>query len=121
VLALAAEGEAARLAAAFRAAGARGGSATTLTIAAGRYFRTLYAAACAADPEAALARARPPVFGPRRSRMAAQARTLGAAKLERALGLIVEAELTLRSSRPVPAAALAERLFVRIAALRGER
>jgi DNA polymerase-3 subunit delta len=121
VLALAAEGEAARLAAALRAAGARGGSATTLTIAAGRYFRTLHAAACAADPEAALARARPPVFGPRRTRMAAQARALGPEKLERALGLIVEAELTLRSSRPVPAAALAERLFVRIAALRGER
>ena len=39
-----------------------------VTIAAGRYFRTLHAAACAADgPEAALARARPPVFGPRRS------------------------------------------------------
>jgi DNA polymerase-3 subunit delta len=53
--------------------------------------------------------------------MAAQARALGPEKLERALGLIVEAELTLRSSRPVPAAALAERLFVRIAALRGER
>jgi DNA polymerase-3 subunit delta len=121
VLALAAEGEAARLAAAFRAAGARGGSATTLTIAAGRYFRTLYTAACASDPEAALARARPPVFGPRRTRMAAQARALGPEQLERALGLIVEAELTLRSSRPVPAAALAERLFVRIAALRGER
>jgi DNA polymerase III subunit delta len=122
VLALAADGEAARLAAAFRGLGGRGGSATTLTIAAGRYFRSLHAAACAADgPEAALARARPPVFGPRRTRMAAQARALGPAKLERALGYVMEAELALRSSRPVPAAALAERLFVRIAALRTER
>ena len=107
---------------AFRGVGARGGSATTLTIAAGRYFRMLHAAACAADgPEAALARARPPVFGPRRARMAAQARALGPAKLERALGYVMEAELALRSSRPVPAAAMVERLFVRIAALRAER
>ena len=58
--------------------GGRGGSPTGLTIAAGRYFRTLHAAAFAADgPDAALARARPPVFGPRRARMAAQARALG--------------------------------------------
>ena len=58
--------------------GGLGGSPTALTIAAGRYFRALHAAASAADgPEAALARARPPVFGPRRARMAAQARALG--------------------------------------------
>jgi DNA polymerase-3 subunit delta len=122
VLALAADGEAAGLAVAFGRLGARGGSATALTIAAGRYFRTLHAAACAADgPEAALGRARPPVFGPKRARMAAQVRALGPAKLEAALGLIMEAELALRSPRPLPAAALAERLFVRIAALRRER
>jgi DNA polymerase III subunit delta len=119
VVALAAEGDAGRLAAAFGALAARGGSATTLTIAAGRYFRSLHSAACAPDgPEAALGRARPPVFGPRRTRMAAQARALGVEAIERALALIVETELMLRSSRPLPATALAERLFVRIAALR---
>ena len=90
-----------------------------MTIAAGRYFRTLHAAACAADgAEAALARARPPVFGPRRARMAAQARALGPGRLEAALGLIMEAELALRSSRPLPGPALVERLLVRIATLR---
>lgn len=118
LVALAADGNAAGVVAAFRDAGGRTGSATTLTIAAGRYFRTLHAAACAAGgPEAALAAARPPVFGPRRTRMAGQARALGRAEIERALGLIMDAELQLRSSRPAPAAAVVERLLVRIATL----
>jgi DNA polymerase-3 subunit delta len=119
LVALAADGETGRLATAFRGLG---GSPTSLTIAAGRYFRTLHAAASAADGvEAGLARARPPVFGPRRTRMAAQARAFGPDRLERALGLIVDAELTLRSSRPVPGAAVAERLLVRLAMLRRGR
>jgi DNA polymerase-3 subunit delta len=119
VLMLAADGAAGRLAAAFGALAARGGSPTGLTIAAGRHFRALYAAACSGEgPEAALARARPPVFGPKRARMAAQARALGPAGLEQALAQIMETELLLRSSRPAPAAALVERLFVRIATLR---
>lgn len=117
VVALAADGDAARLAAAFRRLGP--GSPTGLTIAAGRYFRTLHAAAVAPDgPDAALARARPPVFGPRRTRMAGQARSLGPDRLERALALIMEAELSVRSSRPVPAVALVERLLLRLAVLR---
>jgi hypothetical protein len=49
--------------------------------------------------------------------MAEQARRLGASRLEDALGLIMEAELALRSDRPVPAGALVERLMVRIAML----
>jgi len=110
------------LALAFRTLAGRGGSPTGLTIAAGRYFRTLHAAAVAADgPEAALSRARPPVFGPRRARMAAQARALGESELEKALALIIEAELALRSSRPLPGQALVERLLVRLATLRRRR
>lgn len=119
VLMLAADGAAGRLAAAFAALAARGGSPTGLTIAAGRHFRTLYAAACAPEgPDAALARARPPVFGPKRARMAAQARALGPAALEQGLAQIMETELLLRSSRPVPGQALVERLFVRLATLK---
>jgi DNA polymerase III subunit delta len=118
VVALAADGAAGRVAAAFRGLAARG-NPTGLTIAAGRYFRTLHAAACAADgPDAALARARPPVFGPRRARMATQARALGQAELEKALTLIMDAELSLRSPRPLPGGALVERLFVRLAMLK---
>jgi DNA polymerase-3 subunit delta len=115
---LAADGRAGPLAAELRRLGSRGGGATALTIAAGRHFRALHAAVCASgDPEAALGRLRPPVFGPRRRRMADQARRLGASRLEDALGLIMEAELALRSDRPVPAGALVERLMVRIAML----
>ena len=119
LVALAADGDTGRLATALRGVG---GSPTSLTIAAGRYFRTLHAAASASEgPEAGLARARPPVFGPKRTRMAAQARAFGPDRLERALGLIIDAELALRSSRPLPAAALAERLLVRLAMLRRGR
>ncbi len=92
---------------------------TSLTIAAARHFRALHVAAVSADgAEAALARARPPVFGPRRARMARQATALGPDRIERALGWIFETELALRSSRPVPASALVERLFIRVAMLR---
>jgi len=117
---LVAGGETGRLAAELRRVGGRGGSPTGLTIAAARHFRALYLAAGAPEgPDAALARARPPVFGPRRARMAAQARALGPARLETALGWIFDAELRLRSGRPTPGLALVERLFVRIAMLRG--
>jgi DNA polymerase-3 subunit delta len=119
LLDLAAEGRADALALAMRRLGGGSSAATGLVIAAGRHFRTLYAASVAADgPDAALARARPPVWGPRRTRMAAQARRLGPDHLERALGWIMDADLALRSSRPPPGHALAERLLVRIAMLR---
>ena len=119
VLMVAADGAAGRLAAAFGSLAARGGSPPGLTIAAGRHFRALYAAACAPEgPEAALARARPPVFGPKRARMAAQARALGPAAIEQGLTQIMETELLLRSARPVPGQAVVERLFVRLATLK---
>jgi DNA polymerase-3 subunit delta len=117
VVGLAADGRAGALALAFRSLGGRA-NPVSLTIAAGRHFRTLHAAAVAADPDAALGRARPPVFGPRRARMAAQARALGRTGTEAGLALIFEAELALRSSRPVPGPALVERLFVRLAMLK---
>jgi DNA polymerase-3 subunit delta len=120
LLDLAADGRPGPLAAELRRLGARGGGPTALTIAAGRHFRALHAAACAGgDPEATFARLRPPVPWARRRPMAEQVRRLGAGRLEAALGLIMEAELALRSDRPVPGPALVERLFVRIAMLGG--
>ncbi len=115
---LAAEGRPADLAAALARIGAQSGAPTRITIAAARHFRLLHAAAIAKDgAEAALSRARPPVFGPRRTRLAAQARRFGPDRAETVLGLVFEAEMQLRSGRPVPASALVERLLVRIAAL----
>ncbi|MFO1105138.1 MAG: DNA polymerase III subunit delta [Amaricoccus sp.] len=119
LLDLVAEGRPAALAEAMRRLAGQGGTATGLTIAAARHFRALHAAASAPDgPDAALARARPPVFGPRRTRMAGQARAFGPDRLEKALGWIMDTDLALRSSRPTPGLAMVERLFIRIAMLR---
>ncbi len=118
ILDLVADGRADLLAEAMLRLGGGSGAATGLVIAAGRRLRLLHAAASAPDgAEAALGRARPPVFGQRRTRLAAQARGLGQARLERALTLVMDTDLALRSSRPPPALALAERLLTRIAML----
>lgn len=119
LLDLVADGRPAALVSAMRRLAGQGGTATGLTIAAARHFRALHAAASASDgPEAALARTRPPVFGPRRTRMAGQARAFGPERLEKALGWIMDTDLALRSSRPTPGLAMVERLFIRIAMLR---
>ncbi len=116
VIDAAADGRAGDLAALFRQLGGGSGVAVSLCIAATRHFRALHAAA--SDPggaAAGLARARPPVFGPRRDRMIRQAQAWGAADLGRALTILTEADLTLRSSARVPARALIERTLIRLA------
>lgn len=116
---LAADGNPGGLASALAGLGSAGGGATGIAIAAGRHFRLLHAAATASDgPEAALSRARPPVFGPRRARLAAQAKGFEPRRLEEAIALVTETDLALRSGRPVPASALVERMLVRLAMLR---
>ncbi len=97
----------------------QGVNPTTLCIGATRHFRQLHAAASSDQgPEAALSRARPPVFGPRRDRMIRQARQWQTQRLEMALKVLMDTDLALRSSRPVPAMAMMERAFIRIAMLR---
>lgn len=88
----------------------------TLAIAALRHFRALHLAA--ADPQgpgAALARMRPPVFGPRRERMARQAQGWGAGPLEEAVHGLLDTDLALRSSTRAPQMALIERTLIRLA------
>jgi DNA polymerase-3 subunit delta len=97
----------------------QGVNPTTLCISATRHFRTLHAVA--GDPQgvdAALSRARPPVFGPRRDRMSRQVKSWGVHRLEKALSVLMDTDLALRSSRPVPTLALIERAFIRIAMMR---
>lgn len=97
----------------------QGVNPTTLCIGATRHFKTLHVAASYPQgPDAALARARPPVFGARKDRMARQARNWGMHRLESALDVLMETDLALRSSRPVPAFAMIERAFIRIAMMR---
>ncbi len=95
---------------------AQGTTPVAICIAAGRHFRSLFAAAAdPAGPAAALGRMRPPVWGMRRDRMRRQATDWGAPKLEAAIRLIVDADLTLRSSSQAPGMAVIERTLIRLA------
>ncbi|MEM9715206.1 MAG: DNA polymerase III subunit delta [Pseudomonadota bacterium] len=97
----------------------QGTNPTTISIALGRHFRQLHAASSAAGgPDAALSRGRPPVFGPRKDKMLRQISGWGQARLEAALSVIVETELTLRSSKPYPPSAVLERALIRLAMMR---
>jgi DNA polymerase-3 subunit delta len=95
---------------------AQGVLPVTLCIGAERHFRTLHSAA--ADPKGAasgIARARPPVNWKHRDRMQRQAERWGAMRLEQALSLLVDTDLALRSSTPVPPMPMMERTLVRLA------
>jgi DNA polymerase-3 subunit delta len=95
---------------------AQGVLPVTLCIGAERHFRTLHSAA--ADPKGAasgISRARPPVNWKHRDRMQRQAERWGTARLEQALSLLVDTDLALRSSTPVPPMPLMERTLVRLA------
>lgn len=101
-----------------RMLGAQGVQAVGLCIGATRHFRVLHAAA--SDPGGAAAgigRVRPPVFGPRRDRMSRQAQKWGVRKLEVALQMLTETDLTLRSASRAPQMAVIERTLIRLAML----
>lgn len=118
VLHAVAEGRRAEVGGLMQRLAGQGVTPVTLAIRTLQHFRTLHAAAAdPGGPGAGLARARPPIFGPRRDRMQRQAQRLGMARLENALGLIVETDLTLRSSSRAPGMALVERMLLRIASL----
>lgn len=102
---------------------AQGMQPVTLCIGATRHFRTLYAAA--SDPGGAaqgIARMRPPIFGPRRDRMLRQAQAWGAPRLETALTILTDTDLSLRSAgQTAPQMALVERALIRLAMLGRQR
>ena len=94
-----------------------------LCIGATRHFRTLHAAACdPGGPAAGIARARPPIFGPRRDRMLRQAQNWGLTRLEKALGMLTDTDLALRSAAQLaPQMALVERTLIRLSMLAAAR
>ncbi|MGG7646193.1 DNA polymerase III subunit delta [Rhodovulum sp. YNF3179] len=115
-----AEGRVAELGPMMQRLEGQGVTPISIVIGATRHFRRLHAAAAdPKGPEAGLARARPPVFGPRRDRLARQAGRWGMRRLEEALHLLVETDLALRSARPVPQMAMLERTLIRLAMLAG--
>ncbi len=94
----------------------QGVTPVSLSIAATRHFRALHAAASdPGGPGAGIARLRPPVFGPRRDRMIRQAQAWGVARLETALRLLIDTDLTLRSASRAPAMGVMERTLIRLA------
>lgn len=96
----------------------QGIGAVALCIAATRHFRQLLtAAADPGGPGQGIGRLRPPVFGPRRDRMVRQAGRWGRARLEQALGILIDTDLTLRSAARAPDMALMERALIRVAML----
>ena len=101
---------------------AQGVNATTLVISASRHFRALMAVA--SDPggiDAGLSRMRPPVFGPRRDRLARQAGGWGLPRLEQAVTVLTDTDLALRSSSAHPTGAVLERALIRISMLYPKR
>lgn len=123
ILDIVAEGRPAEIGPVMRRLKAQGVQPVSLCIGATRHFRTLYAAA--SDPGGAaqgIARMRPPVFGPRRDRMLRQSRTWSAERLEQALTILTDTDLTLRSAgQRAPDMALIERALIRLAMLAGSR
>ncbi len=118
LLTLVAEGEARRLGPTVRRLEGQGVGAVTVCIAALRHFRALHAAvADPGGPSSGIARMRPPVWGPRRDRMLRQAQAWPLDRLEMALRVLVDTDLTLRSSSRAPAMAVMERALMRLAML----
>ncbi|MDA8585386.1 DNA polymerase III subunit delta [Rhodobacteraceae bacterium] len=116
VLNIAAEGKAHEIGPVLRRLEAQGVNAVGLCIGATRHFRTLHTVA--SDPGGAgsgIGKLRPPVFGPRRDRIQRQASGWGMQKLERALALLLDTDLTLRSTAKVPEMAVMERALLRLA------
>ncbi|MFW2589294.1 DNA polymerase III subunit delta [Sagittula sp. SSi028] len=118
-----AEGRTAEIAPLMQRLTGQGVAPVTLMIMGARHFRTLYALSSAqGGPAAAIGRMRPPIFGPRRDRVLRQAQSWSTARLEDAMTLLMDTDLTLRSAgQKAPAMALVERAFVRLAYMAGRR
>ncbi|MFN3936048.1 MAG: DNA polymerase III subunit delta [Gemmobacter sp.] len=115
VLDAAAEGQAEAIGPLMRRLEGQGVRPVRICIDALRHFRALHSAAV--DPAGA-ARLRLPVFGPRRDRLIRQAQGWGSRRLDEALALILDCDLTLRSVSRAPDSALVERMLIRLARLR---
>lgn len=117
VVAAAVDGRAVELGLLMRRIEGQGVQAVTLCIQTLRYVRALHAAT--SDPGGiAAGMARSFGFGNRRAAMQAQAQKWGGRALEQALALLVETDLTLRSTSRAPAMAVMERALIRIAMMK---
>jgi len=118
LLAIVAEGRTGEIGPVMQKLKAQGTQPVSLCIGATRHFRALHAAVC--DPGGAsvgIGKLRPPVPFKLRDRMARQAQKWGMVRLEQALILLTETDLTLRSAQKAPAMAVMERALIRLAML----
>ncbi len=116
VLDVVATGQADQLAPLLRNLAAQGVAPVTLCIGAMRHFRRLHTVASdPGGPAAGAGRLRPPVFGPRRDKIVRQAGGWGRDRLERALTVLTDVDLQLRSANTAPSDALMERALIRLA------
>ncbi|QYK41616.1 MAG: DNA polymerase III subunit delta [Paracoccaceae bacterium] len=121
VIRAAAEGQAGAVGPLMRRLEGQGVAPVTICIGALRYFRMLHAAAADAGGAAqAIARMRGVPFKARDA-MVAQAGRWGARRLEAALSVLIETDLTLRSASRAPGHALVERALLRLAMTAGGR
>jgi len=118
-----AEGRTGQIAPVMQRLEAQGVAPVTLLIMGMRHFRTLFAIASApGGPAKGITTIRPPIWGPRRDRMLRQAQGWSGGRLEEALKLLMDTDLTLRSAgQKAPAMALVERAFVRLAYMANAR
>ena len=107
----AAEGQAGRIGLLMARLAGQGVSPVALVIAATRHFQQLHMAAVGGG----VGGLRPPVYGPRRAAMERQVRAWGARRLEAALSVLMDCDLTLRSASQAPAGAVTERALIRLA------
>ncbi len=113
-----AEGRMAEVAPLIGRLAAQGVQPVGLCIGAMRHFRSLHALASdQRGAAAAIGAMRPPIFGPRRDRLLRQAQRWPLDRVETALSELVATDLKLRSSAPVPQAALIERALIRLATM----
>lgn len=116
VLNIAADGRADQVGPVLRRLEAQGVGPVGLCIGATRHFRTLHMVASdPGGPGSGIGKLKPPVFGPRRDRLQRQASNWGMHKIERALTLLLDTDLTLRSTATVPEMAVMERALLRLA------
>lgn len=111
ILHAAAEGRMREVGLLMRRLEAQGTQPVTLAIRSLQHFRALYGAAV--QPGGGMMRGAPK----QRDRMARQAEGWGRDRLEEAVALIVETDLTLRSASRAPGLALVERMLLRLAGL----
>lgn len=108
-----------KMAPALRQVYAQGQKPVALLIRAQREFRAIFSAASHPDGvSAGVAALRPPVFGPRRGQMIRQVSDWGVVGSGKALRHLLSADQEIRSDAKVPAHAVVERVFMRIALTR---